>query len=77
MLNKITLDQAVDIASQLPPDQQDMLVDILRKRRTEARRQEIAADARKSIAAFRKGKFKAQSAEEAIEELHQPLEESE
>ena len=75
MLNKITLDQAVDIASQLPPDQQDMLVDILRKRRTEARRQEIAADARKSIAAFRKGKFKAQSAEEAIEELHQALEE--
>ncbi len=76
MLNKITPDQAVDIASQLPPDQQDMLVDILRKRRTEARRQEIAADARKSIAAFRKGKLKAHSAEEAIKELHQALEES-
>lgn len=76
MLDKVTLDQAVDIASRLPPDQQDMLVDILRKRRTEARRQEIAADARKSIAAFRKGKLKAQGAEEAIEELHQALEES-
>lgn len=77
MLDRVTLDQAVHIALQLPPDQQDMLVEILRKRRSEARRREIAADARKSIAAFRKGKLKAQSAEEAIAELHRSLEDDE
>lgn len=49
----------------------------LRNRRIEARRQEIAADARRSIAAFREGKLKAQSAEEAIADLHQALEDAE
>ena len=44
-----------------------------RNRRIEARRQEIAAEARRSIAAFREGKLKPQSAEEAIADLHQAL----
>lgn len=38
------------------------------------RREEIAADARASIAAFRAGELKAYSAEELIAELHQSLE---
>ncbi len=49
----------------------------LRNRRIEARRQAIASDARRSIAAFREGKLKAQSAEEAIADLHQALEDAE
>jgi hypothetical protein len=77
MLNTVTLDQAIDTALQLPPEQREMLVDILRSRQLEARRQEITADARKSIAAFREGKLKAHSAEEAIAELHQALEDAE
>lgn len=44
-MNAITLDQAINTALQLPPEQQDMLIDILGKRRIEARRQEIIADA--------------------------------
>lgn len=71
-MNTVTLDQAIDTALQLPPEQREMLVDILRNRQIEARRQEIAAEARKSIAAFRKGKLKAQSAEEAIADLQLP-----
>ena len=67
------MDQAIDTALQLSPEQQEMLVDIWRSRHIEARREEIAADARKSIAAFRKGKLKAQSAEIAIAELHQAI----
>jgi hypothetical protein len=63
MLNTVTLDQAIDTALQLPAEQQEMLVDILRSRQIEARRQEIAADALASIAAFRAGKLKAYSAE--------------
>ena len=49
----------------------------LRNRRIEARRQEIAADARRFMAAFREGKIRAQSAEEAIAELHQAFEDVE
>ena len=77
MLNTVTLDQAIDTALQLPPEQRQMLVDILRNRQIEARRQEIAAEARKSIAAFREGKLNPQSAEEAIADLHQALEDAE
>jgi hypothetical protein len=77
MLNTVTLDQAIDTALQLPAEQQEMLVDILRSRQIEARRQEIAADARASIAAFRAGKLNAYSAEELIAELHQSLEDAE
>ena len=77
MLNTITLDQAIDTILQLPPEQREMLVDILRNRQIEERRQEIAADARQSIAAFREGKLKVQSADEVIAELHQALEDAE
>ena len=73
----VTLDQAIDTAMQLPPAQRDMLLEILRSRRIEARRAEIAADARDSIAAFRAGELKTGSAEEVIAELRQTLEDSE
>jgi hypothetical protein len=73
----VTLDQAIDAAMQLPPAQQDMLLEVLRSRRIEARRAEIAANARDSIAAYRSGQFKAQSAETVIAELRQTLEDSE
>jgi hypothetical protein len=68
MLNT-TLDQVIDSAMQLPPEQLEMLLDILRRRQIDARRFEIAADARNSIAEFHEGKFKAQSAEAAIAAL--------
>ena len=76
-MNAVTLDQAINTAMQLPPDQQEMLVDILSKRRIEIRRQEIMTNSNKSIAAFRQGQFKAQSAEDAIAELHRALEDDE
>ena len=76
-MNAVTLDQAINTAMKLPPDQQEMLIDILNKRRIEIRRQEIIIDANKSIVAFREGQFKALSAEEAIAELHHTLEDNE
>ena len=69
-----TLDQAIDSAMQLRPEQRAMLVDILTRREAEARRQEIADDARRSLASFRAGEYQAQSAEEVIEELRLFLE---
>ncbi|HRI56453.1 MAG TPA: hypothetical protein PK170_05085 [Anaerolineae bacterium] len=77
MLNSVTLDQAIDTALQLPTEQQEMLVGILRSRQIEARRQEIAADAGVSITAFRADKLKAYSAEDLIAELHETLEDAE
>ena len=70
-MTTVTLDQAIDTVLQLPPEQREMLVDILRRRQIEARRQEIATEARSSIALFRQGKLKAQSAEGVIADLHE------
>ena len=67
---RVSLDQAIDAAMQLPPEQRDMLLAILQKRQVEAQRQEIADDAQDSIAMVRAGKLKPQSAEEIVQELH-------
>ena len=73
----ITLDRAIEIAMQLSFEQQEMLLEIIRKRHVEARRDEIAQDAQASLAAFRAGQLKARSADEVIEELGQALAEVE
>jgi len=73
VLNTVTLDQAIDTAFQLPPEQREMLIEILRNRQIETRRHEIAANARESIAAFRAGILKPGAAEDIIENLHQAL----
>jgi hypothetical protein len=66
-----TLEQALEIAMQLPLEQREMLVDIIRSRHRESRREEIARDAREAIAAFHAGKLKPQSVKEIILELRQ------
>jgi len=73
----VTLDQVIDSAMELSPEQREMLVEILYKRQLEARRHEIAVDAQASRAAFRQGNLKPQSVEEAIRELQQGLEDDE
>jgi hypothetical protein len=69
----VTLDQALDAVMQLPSDQQEMLIQILQNRRIESRREEIAQDAKTSITAFHSGQLNPQTAEEAITELRQSL----
>lgn len=59
---------------QLPLEQQEMLLEIIRKRRIEVDRREMAKDAEASIAAFHAGKLKPQSADEVIAELRQTIE---
>jgi hypothetical protein len=68
-----TLDQALDIIMQLSVEQQEMLLDILRRRQVELRRQEIAQDAQASRTEYRARRFRLQSAEEAITDLHKSL----
>ena len=73
----MTFDQVVDTVMQFPAEQQEMLVDLIRGWRTENRRLEIARDAQESLAAFRTGQLKPQSAQAVIAELQQSLEEQE
>lgn len=67
------LDRVLDEAMDLPLEQQEMLVQILQRRIIERRRDEIATDAAASLAEFRAGKLKAQTASEAIAELREFL----
>ena len=70
-----TLDRALATVMQLSLDQQELLIEIVRQRHLEASRDEIARDAQESIAAFRAGKLKPQSAEAVIAELRRSLSE--
>lgn len=70
----VLLDKVLDEAMALPIEQQEMLIQILQRRLVEKRRNEIAQDAATSLAEFRSGKLKAQSATEAISELRECLE---
>jgi len=72
-----TLDQLIENAWQLPYEQQETLIRVLRNRQSESRRAEIAADAQQSLADFRAGKLRPQSAEEVIASLRQSLSEPE
>ncbi|MDJ0741896.1 MAG: hypothetical protein QNJ32_00895 [Xenococcaceae cyanobacterium MO_167.B27] len=63
------LDKVLDEAMDLPLEQQEMLIQILQRPMIERRRDEIAQDAASSLAEFRAGKLKIQTASEAISEL--------
>ena len=72
-MSTATLDQAIELAMKLPIEQREILLEVIRKRDIEARRAEIAADARGSIDDFRAGRYTPQTAEEVIEELRRSL----
>ncbi len=68
-----TLEQALNIVSELSIEQQEMLIQIVQNRLIENRRQEIAEDAKQAISSFHKGELKAQTANEIIAELQEAL----
>ncbi|WP_103669457.1 hypothetical protein [Pseudanabaena sp. BC1403] len=69
----ITFESTLDAVSQLSIDQQEMLIDILRKRNAEVRRREILEECHEGLTEYRAGVLKSQSAEEAIAELRSYL----
>ncbi len=73
----MTIDQAIDAAMQLSLEEREMLLNILRGRQIEARRNEIAQNAQESLAQFRMGELKAAPADYIIEELHHSLKDDE
>jgi transcriptional regulator with AAA-type ATPase domain len=72
-----SLDKVLDEAMDLPLEQQEMLIQILQRRMIERRRDEIATDAAATLAEFRAGKLKAQTANEAIASLREFLQSEE
>ena len=73
MKQTATLGEAIDTIVSLPPEQQEMLVEILRHRQIDGRREDIAQHAQQMIAAYRDGQLRVQSAKDVIAELHQDL----
>jgi hypothetical protein len=69
-----TLNEVLDAVMGLPAEQQEMLVQIVRQRTIENRREEIAQAAEASIFEFRSGKLKTQTAAEIISDLRLLLE---
>ena len=68
-MKTLTLDRVLADAGHLPPDEQEILEDLLRQRRIEAWRKETADEAKAAAAAFRTGRLKSQSAESVIARL--------
>ena len=68
-MSTMTLDQAIDTVNQLSLEQQEMLADILQNRLREIRRQQMADAAADTLAAFRQGTYKPQSAADIIADL--------
>jgi hypothetical protein len=66
-----TLEYALELVSELPQEKQNELEEILRQRRIDARREEIAANGREAIRAFHAGELKVQTVEEIIAELYE------
>jgi hypothetical protein len=64
-----TLEHALEIVSELSREEQNEVEDILRKRRIEARREEITANAREAIAEDDAGLLRSETASELIQRL--------
>lgn len=73
----ITLEEAILTVNQLSIEQREMLLEIVKNQMIEARRDEIAQDAKEAIAAFHSGELKPQPIEDIISELQATLAEDE
>ncbi len=64
-----TFEQVLNLVTELPLAQQELLIDILQRRTAERRRKELANSSHVALAEFRSGNLKAQTATEALAEL--------
>ena len=72
----ITFENALEIVSQLPREQQEMLIEIVKKRMIEDRRQEIMAECQEALREYRTDKLEGISATQAIADLRHYLEDN-
>jgi uncharacterized membrane protein len=69
MADALRLDDVLDAAERLSDEEQETLVDVLRKRRAERRREEIAEDVREARREHRDGKTRPMTADELMNEI--------
>ena len=65
----ITLEQALITVNQLPIEQREMLIEIIKNQMIESYRDEIARNAKEAREAFQIGELKPQPLEDIIDEL--------
>lgn len=68
-MTTLTFNDILSSVAALPEDDQDMLFEIIRKRRAEAWRKELAAYAKKVRRDLRSGKLKSESPEDLVARL--------
>jgi hypothetical protein len=68
-VNGVTFDHVLNLATNLPEEEQELLSELLRKRRIESWREETAAEAKRIRKAFRAGKLKARAVDAVINDL--------
>ncbi len=73
----ITLEQALITVNQLPIEQREMLIEIIKNQMIESYREEIAQNAKEAREAFQRGELKPQPLEDIINELKTILTEDE
>ena len=73
----ITLEQALITVNQLPIEQREMLIEIIKNQIIESYREEIAQNAKEAREAFQRGELKPQPLEDIINELKTILTEDE
>ena len=73
----VTLEEAILTVNQLSIEQREMLLEIVKNQMIEARRDEIAQDAKEAIATFHRGELKPQPIDDIISELQATLAEDE
>ncbi|MCA2642756.1 MAG: hypothetical protein EWV49_19480 [Microcystis aeruginosa Ma_QC_Ch_20071001_S25] len=73
----ITFENALELVSQLPREQQEMLIEIVKKRCVEVRRQEFLRECQEGLTEYRSGNLQPMTVEDAIADLDRYLEDSE
>jgi hypothetical protein len=69
----VTLEEAILTVNQLPIEQREMLLEIVKNQMIETRREEMAKNAKEAITAFHQGELKPQPLEDIISELQETL----
>jgi hypothetical protein len=73
----MTLEQALMTVNELPIEQREMLIEIVKNQMIESYRDEIAQNAKEAREAFQRGELKPQPLEDIINELRTLLTEDE
>lgn len=71
MTQTVTLDEALDFVERLPRENWKTLVDIIRKREIELRRDEIVQSIIEAREAYARGELKRMTVEEAMKALNE------